>query len=165
MLARIRHRARQFFGALRPRVEPAARADAYRWLTSEQQRLFETMMLRDQQHGIEVYQRVRDSLAGDDPHLFTAALLHDCGKGRVALWERVAHVVLGAIAPGLRGLIASERGSDWRRAFWRLLHHPDIGAGMAAHAGADPDTVRMIRMQESPAPDERLALLQAADEA
>lgn len=165
MLARARHRVGQFFGALRPRVDPSARAEAYRWLTPEQQRLFETMMLRDQQHGIEVYVRVRAEASVDDPALFAAALLHDCGKGRVALWQRVAHVVLGAVVPRLRVRIASERGAPWRRAFWRLLHHPRIGSELAAQAGADPDTVRMIRMQESPAPDERLALLQAADEA
>ncbi|HXK34022.1 MAG TPA: hypothetical protein VNM91_08440 [Dehalococcoidia bacterium] len=165
MLARARHRVAQFFGALRPHVDPAARAEAYAWLTPEQRRLFETMMLRDQQHGIEVYARVRARSARDDATLFAAALLHDCGKGRVALWQRVAHVVLGAVAPGLRRRIASEHGAAWRRAFWRLLHHPDIGADLAARAGADPDTVRMIRMQESPAPDGRLALLQAADEA
>ena len=164
MLARLRHRLGQFFGAFRPHVSSEERAGAYRYLASGEQSLFEAMMLRDQQHGIEVFGRVRVS-AGDDRQLLAAALLHDCGKGRVAIWQRVAHVVLGVGAPGLRRRIASERGAGWRRAFWRLLYHPDIGAGLAERAGADADVVRIIREQESPHPDERLALLQAADEA
>jgi hypothetical protein len=83
----------------------------------------------------------------------------------VRLWQRVAHVALGAAAPGLRRRLGSERGAPWRQALWRLLHHPRIGAAMAASAGADTDAVRMILEQDAEAPDERLALLQAADEA
>ncbi|MDP9237871.1 MAG: HD domain-containing protein [Chloroflexota bacterium] len=165
MLRRARHRAGQFFGALRPRVDADERADAYRYLTDNQRRIFESMMLRDQQHGIEVLRRVRASAGGDDAALCTAALLHDCGKGNVRLWHRVAHVLLGAVAPGLRSRIASERGAAWRRAMWRLLHHADIGARMAEAAGSDAEVVRLIREQEASAPDARLALLQAADEA
>jgi hypothetical protein len=165
MFARALHRVRQLAGALRPRVSAAEREDAYRWLSDGERRLFETMMLRDQQHGVEVWRRVRAASGQDDAPLFAAALLHDCGKGRVALWQRVAHVIIGFVAPGLREAIASEHGAGWRQAFWRLLYHPDIGAKMAAQAGADAEVVRMIREQESERPDARLALLQAADEA
>ena len=159
------HRVRQFAGALRPRVAPAARDDAYRYLSQEQRAVFESMMLRDQQHGIGVYRRVRAASANEDPTLFTAALLHDCGKGRVALWQRVAHVLLGATSPSLRARIAAEHGTAWRQAFWRLLHHPGLGATMVARTDADPDTIRMIREQDAASPDQRLALLQAADDA
>jgi hypothetical protein len=165
MFARALHRMRQFAGALRPRVSDAQRADAYRWLVAPQQAIFESMMLRDQQHGFEVYRRVHAEAAPDDRPLFAAALLHDCGKGPVRLWQRVVYVVLGAMAPPLRARIAAERGPAWRRAFYRLLHHPELGARMVAATGADPDVVRMIREQETREPDARLALLQAADEA
>lgn len=165
MLARASHRARQFVGALRPRVTPEARADAYCHLNVAERAVFESMVLRDQQHGIEVYRRVRAVAATNDDALFAAALLHDCGKGRIALWQRVAHVVVGASAPSLRPRIASDQGAPWRQAFWRLLHHPELGAEMVAQTGADPDTIRMIREQDAEAPDERLAQLQAADEA
>jgi hypothetical protein len=164
MLGRARHRVRQFFGALRPHVDRADRDDAYRYLNDAQRRLFESMMLRDQQHGIEVYRRVRAAAGGEDGALFTAALLHDCGKGRVRLWQRVAHVVLEAAAPWLLRRIASERGAGWRRAFWRLLHHPALGAEMVAGTGADPEVVRLVREQDAAEPDARLAVLQAADE-
>jgi hypothetical protein len=162
-MRRLRHRLRQFFGALRPRVAVRARVEAYAYLTTPQQRLFETMTLRDQAHGIHVMRHVR-AQAGDDSMLCAAALLHDCGKGRVALWHRVAFVVLGA-TPATRERIASRHGAEWRQAMWRLLHHPSLGAHLVAQTGADPEIVRMIREQDAPAPDRRLAILQAADEA
>jgi hypothetical protein len=155
---------RQFFGALRPRVTVRERVEAYAYLTEKQQRLFETMTLRDQAHGIHVLRHVRAQTAGDDAVLFAAALLHDCGKGRVALWHRVAFVVLGA-TPHMSERVASRHGSEWRQALWRLLHHPSLGAHMVAQTGADPEIVRMIREQDAPAADGRLAILQAADDA
>lgn len=165
MLDRLSHRLRQFFGALRPQLSTRARFDAYTWLDEPQREIFESMMLRDQQHGVVVYRRVRAAVGADDGRLFAAALLHDCGKGDVWLWQRVGHVVLGAVAPGWRPRVAAEHGAAWRQAFWRLLHHPEIGASMVAAAGGDADVVRMIREQEAPRADARLALLQAADEA
>jgi hypothetical protein len=165
MLARVRHRVRQFFGALRPHVSAEQRADAYRYLNDSQRSVFESMTARDQQHGIEVLRRVRTSAAGEDTALFVASLLHDCGKGDVRLWQRVAYVLLAALAPWLLRRIAVEYGRSWRHALWRLLHHPELGARIVAATGADSDTVRMIRDQDAAEPDARLALLQAADEA
>jgi hypothetical protein len=163
-LPRPWHRVRQFFGALRPRVTVRDRVEGYVWLTPPQQRLFETMTIRDQQHGIAVMRRVRAE-AGDDPTLLAAALLHDCGKGKVALWHRVAYVLLGAW-PALRDRVAARHGAAWRQAIWRLAHHPSLGAGLVAHTGADPEIVRMIRQQDAPAQeDRRLAILQSADNA
>lgn len=155
------HRVRQFFGVLRSRVTPAERAASYAWLTPAEQALFESMMLRDQQHGIVVLGRVRASSPLEDRALFAAALLHDCGKGRVTLWQRVLHVA----APWAEVRLARESGSAWRQALWRLRYHPDIGADMAIQAGGAAETVRLIREQEKQPADPRLALLQAADDA
>src|SRR5262245_32834966 len=157
------HRVRQFFGALRPHVEEDERDDAYRWLNKGERELFESMMLRDQQHGIHVYRHVRAVAEADDRALFTAALLHDCGKGHVTMWQRIAHVCMGGALSGIESRIASEDGAGWRRAMYRLRYHPDIGADLVASADSDPETVRLIRAQEQPEPDARLALLQAAD--
>jgi hypothetical protein len=121
------------------------------------------MMLRDQQHGIIVYRRVRGVTGGDDPTLFVAALLHDCGKGEVAMWQRIAHVCLGGALPTVEARVASIDGHGWRRAMYRLRYHPDIGADLVASANSDPETVRLIRAQDQKTPDPRLALLQAAD--
>jgi hypothetical protein len=160
---RFWHRVRQFFGALRPRVTGDERRHAYGYLTPAEQRLFETMTIRDQEHGIIVMRRVAVS-AGHDRLLCTAALLHDCGKGHVRLWHRVLHVAVG-VSPAWHRKLAAESGAGWRRALWRLLHHAALGADLAAEAGADPDVVRMIRQQDAPQPDARLALLQTADNA
>lgn len=160
-MPRAWHRVRQFFGALRPSVGVRDRVEAYVWLTPAQQRLFETMTLRDQQHGIIVMRRARAE-AGDDAALCAAALLHDVGKGNVALWHRVAYVLLGT-APRWRERAASRHGAAWRQALWRLRHHPSLGAGLVAQTGADPDIVRMIRGEAGT--DARLAVLQRADEA
>jgi hypothetical protein len=165
MLDRARHRVRQFFDALHPHVSAEMRADAYRYLNDAQRTVFESMTLRDQQHGIEVLRRVRRSADEEDAALFAASLLHDCGKGPVRLWQRVAYVLLAAAAPWLLRRIAVENGGGWRRTLWRLLHHPALGARIVAATGADADTVRMIGEQDTAEPDARLALLQAADEA
>ena len=174
MLRRAEQRIAQFITALRPHVDPHDRAESYSYLHDGQRRIFEAMMLRDQQHGIDVFRRVRTKRS-DDRDLLAAALLHDCGKGNVTLWLRVLHVILAASAAGFRARLATEHGAAWRQALWRLQHHPELGAAMvAATAGAgghtngahpDADIVRLIREQEAPSPDERLAILQAADEA
>jgi len=165
MLRRVAHRVRQFFGALRPRLTDAERAEACAYLDPPLRDVFESMTLRDQQHGFVVYRRVRAAAATADPLLFQAALLHDCGKGpHVRLWHRVAHVLLG-IVPAVERAAMREEGAGWRRSLWLLHHHPELGATMVARAGGHPDVVRMIREQDSPQPDARLALLQAADEA
>ena len=165
MLASAWHRVRQFFGALRPRVTDADRGEAYGYLDARLRGVFESMMMRDQQHGIIVFRRVRAAASPDDCALLAAALLHDCGKGRVMLWQRVAHVLLMAATPSLDRRLASELGAAWRQAFWRLREHPRLGAEIVAAAGADPDVVRLIREQDAPALDARLAILQAADDA
>ena len=167
MLSRAWHRIRQFFGALRPRVRDDERAEAYRWLSPAEQALFETMTLRDQQHGIVVLAAGARESPGDDRDLLAAALLHDCGKGDVASLapgRACGHACAVRLAP----LSASrlEDGPAWRRALWRLRYHPDIGADMARQAGSSP---------EVGAPDPRAGcrrsrtrgwpLLQAADDA
>jgi hypothetical protein len=156
---------RQFFGALRPRVSAADRVAAYEWLTPSLRVVFESMTLRDQQHGIVVWRRARTASREPDGELFAAALIHDCGKGRIALWQRVAHVLLATFAPRIETRVADERGASWRQALWRLREHPRLGAEMAAVAGASPEVVRLIAEQDAPAPDARLVILQEADEA
>lgn len=162
-MRRMAHRVRQFAGALRPRVSASEQARARALLSIPEHALFESMTLRDREHGVIVERRVRRQ-APDDDVLAVAALLHDCGKGRVALWHRVLFVIARAVAP--RWLHRTMRQQDgWRAALWRLEHHPELGAELARQAGAHPDVVRMIREQESPAPDARLRILQHADEA
>src|SRR3990172_7103523 len=90
--SRALYRSRQFFGSVRPRVDPGLRAEAFALLNEPQRALFDSMTPRDQQHCLAVYQRLRQDGQGD-AGLLVAALLHDAGKGRIALWHRVAYVL------------------------------------------------------------------------
>ncbi len=164
-ITRAAYRTRQFVGSLRPRVPAEERAELASLLSAGEQRLFESMTLRDQRHGLDVYRTLRRQ-GHQDAALLTAALLHDVGKGRISLWHRVAYVLLGAGAPALLDRLAAEEGAGWRQALWRCVHHPERGAEMAAAAGSAPEVVRLIRLQESDeGVDSRLQLLRAADEA
>jgi len=123
------------------------------------------MALRDQQHCYEVYRRLREQ-GCHDGDLLTAALLHDAGKGSMAadpvrLWHRVTYVVLSAAAPPLLGwLTESGRGG-----LATLRHHAEAGARLAESLGASPRVVEIVLRHEERGPaDDRLRLLQSADE-
>lgn len=163
--ARAAYRSRQFFGALRARVEEDERAEVAAHLTPAEQRLFQSMDLRDQRHALDVLRALKAS-GQRDPSLLAAALLHDVGKGPIKLWHRVAFVVLRAVSPGLLRRVARADNSGWRGALARTLDHAEGGAALAEEAGSTAETVRLIRLHRSPAGDDAvLALLQAADEA
>jgi hypothetical protein len=121
------------------------------------------MTLRDRQHCLDVYNRVRSK--HDDRDLHVAALLHDSGKGRIALWHRVAYVLLDAGAPGLlQRLIAPGEGSGWRQALYRCVHHETLGAERARNAGSNDRVVALIGGDNSNETRDQLAALHAADD-
>ena len=157
--------SRQFFGALRPRIDAGLRAEALGLLREPERRLFEAMNRRDQQHCLEVYRRLR-AKGHDDADLLTAALLHDVGKGRIALWHRVAYVLLAAGAPGMVARLAAPgNGRGWRQALHRCRHHPKLGAELARRAGSPAAVVALFGAEELAMDGGRLAALQAADDA
>ena len=159
------YRSRQFFGALRPRIDAGLRAEALGPLREPERQLFEAMTRRDQQHCLEVYRRLR-AQGHDDHDLLTAALLHDIGKGRVALWHRVAYVLLEAGAPGLLARLAAPgEGRGWRQALYRCRHHPKLGAELARRAGSSASVAALIGAEEVATDGGLLAALQAADDA
>ena len=162
--SRMIYRSRQFFASLRPRVDPALGDEAFALLSEPERHLFGSMTLRDQQHGTDVYRRLRRQHSDRD--LLVAALLHDCGKGQIALWHRVAYVLLSASAPSLLRRVGGEgTGASWRQALYRCLHHAELGARMAEQAGSAPRVVALIRGDHTREGNEQLAALQAADDA
>lgn len=162
--SRMFYRSRQLFASLRPRVDPALRDEAFALLSEPERQLFDSMTPRDQQHCLDVYRRLRDQHSDRD--LLVAALLHDCGKGQIALWHRVASVLLSASAPSLlRRAAVAGVGANWRQALYRCLHHPELGARMAEQAGSSPRVVALIRGDHTSEGNEQLAALQAADDA
>lgn len=157
-LTRARYRARQFFGSLRPRIDPSLRDEALALLSDGERALFDSMTPRDRQHCLEVYARLRTQ-GRDDRDLLVAALLHDAGKGRIALWHRVAYV----LAPPalLERVTAPGDGAGWRNALYRCHHHEELGAELARNAGANEQVVALILGDPA---DARVAALHAADD-
>lgn len=161
---RALYRSRQFFGSVRPRVDADQKSRAFRLLSEPQQRLFLTMTRRDQQHCLAVYARLLQD-GHDAADLLIAALLHDCGKGRIALWHRVVFVLLEATSPALlRRLALRGAGDGWRQALDRCLRHPELGADLTSAAGASAAVAALIREDATGAPPELMAALHAADE-
>jgi hypothetical protein len=118
------------------------------------------MEQRDQRHALEVAARLQRA-GQDNPDLIAAALLHDCGKGAVPVWMRVANVLV----PSFVRSVALEERPGWRGAAYRLVNHAEIGSRAAAAAGASSLTVDLIRGKVEPAQAGALALLTAADDA
>ncbi len=159
------YRTRQFIGSLRPRVDDELRDEAFGLLNEREQALFVSMTPRDQQHCLSVYRRLRTE-GHEDRALLTAALLHDVGKGEIALWHRVVYVLLEGGAPGLLRRSASPgSGRGWRQTFYRCLHHPRLGAELAREAGCSEQVAVLIGTAADDAADERLLALHAADDA
>jgi HD-like signal output (HDOD) protein len=163
-MSRAMYRSRQFVTSLRPHVNAALRDEAFSLLSEPQRRLFESMTVRDQQHCLDVYRCLR-AKRHDDRDLLVAGLLHDCGKGQIALWHRVAYVVLDAAAPGfLQGIAAQGDGPSWREALYRCVHHAELGARLAEQAGSSSRVIELIRGEQDAETSEQLAALRAADD-
>lgn len=96
---------------------------------------------------------------GADDELILAGLLHDCGKPTgTRLWHRVAGVLLGRLAPGLRARLA--RGES---TFALYLDHARRGAAQAQMEGRSERVVRLIARHHEPPRDADERLLARAD--
>lgn len=124
----------------------------------------------DRAHHLAVY----DALVADgcrDPDILRAALLHDVGKAdgrqRVRLPHRVVKVV-GERWQSRRVIRLARRDAGWlRHGLWLAIHHPLVGSGQVAAAGASRRVCDLIRWHEDAeraSRDAGLALLQRADD-
>jgi hypothetical protein len=147
---------------LTARVGADERAAAAAWLSASQLRLFDTMHVADQRHGLDVVAALR---AQDVTELdvLVAGLLHDAGKGRIGVGPRVVH----ALGQAYGGWIVRVAGivPGWGADLRTLADHAAISARLAAGAGCSPRTVALIRDQEAPTDPEFGELLHVADEA
>jgi hypothetical protein len=159
-LARALYRSRQVWHALRPRLDSDRLQSAFTLLNEQESALFERMERRDQRHALEVMTRLR-ARGVEERNVLVAALLHDCGKGAIPLWLRVAKV----LAPRLVTRVGREAGDGWRGAAHRLMHDSQLSAALAKGARASPVTVRLIAGHPAPGEEAILALLRAADDA
>ena len=158
-------RVGQFISHVRARVSPDEEALVDRVLPPRAGTVFRAMPVADRRHALDVATRLtRDG--HDDPELLAAALLHDAGKGdRMALWHRVAGVLLESAAPRALRRLASPDAGSWRHPFHLYLHHDAISAEMAVAAGCSPRTGAFIRGQPTEADAPLAAALKAADDA
>ncbi len=162
-LGRMAYRVRQFRRALgaRPRSEDAALLAAY--LSPEEQRLFRATSPRDQHHHLQTL-RLLARRGAVPRHLARAALLHDVGKGRVHLYERVLYVLLAAATPRLLAVLARREGPGPLGALYRIHHHPRRAVALLRPLGAAPRELELIlRHHEPPGADAELNALIAAD--
>lgn len=154
------YRLRQGVRAIGARPTAETRAIFGAYLTPEQGSLIASLSPRDQYHSgktasILIAHGVRDR------ELILAAILHDCGKGRQELWQRVAYVVLAACIPRLFEQI-SKTPKRWQGALYRSRYHAELGAALAA-AGCSERVVELIAGHHQPAAGEDQRLLQWAD--
>lgn len=156
------YRVRQFLRALfGPRTSPDL-ADLAGLLTAEQKALFAAMAAGDQHHCLSVAQGL--AAAGQtDPDLLRAALVHDAGKSvaHVAVWERVAHVLISRWDPALASRLGSPHQGGFAHGLYVLAHHAELGAGLATRAGFPAPTVALLRGAGDP---QMQAALDAADD-
>lgn len=130
-LARAAYRVRQVLLGFRPALRAGEVAAVRALLNDEERALFTSMDARDRRHSVDMLLWLRDRTA-PSPTLEVAALLHDVGKGRLRLHERVAFVLLGVVLPRWRSRLGTPEARGLaggaRRALWRLEHHGALGA-------------------------------------
>lgn len=147
-------------------------------LTAEERRLFMAMDRYDRAHSLALAKRLRD-----DPLLYRAALLHDCGKltSELGLRVRWAYTFLEVFAPRLLARLAAKvereaHGEDvlkrmrsippgWRRGIYVQLHHGEVAAALLERAGSDVELVRLVRDHQKEPRDERARRLRRMDDA
>jgi hypothetical protein len=156
---RALYRTRQAGHALYPRLDANELARARSLLNEGEARLFFAMERRDQRHALEVCGRLI-ATGVESPALLKAALLHDCGKGAVPVWLRVANV----LSPWLVHRLASE-GPGLRGAAYRLVNHGEIGVRLLEAAGSSPAVIRLVLGRVEAHESDALARLRAADDA
>jgi len=145
--------------ALRPRIAATDLAFARSLLTDPERELFDAMERRDQRHAIAVLTKVR--VHTEDHDVLIAALLHDCGKGAVPVWQRILKVV----SPDMLFRLAhADPSKGWQHAAHRLHTHESIGEQLAREAGVTEGAIRLIGGQTTPEDAWKVAILEAADD-
>jgi len=117
-----------------------SREEAFDCLNLDEQTLFLRLAPADQRHSLTVFHAaIAEYPADTDLHI--ASLLHDVGKGRPSLFDRIAFSLLTSVAPWI--LLKWEqkpRNSGTGRIAY-LLKHTDDSAQLAALAGSHPAVV------------------------
>jgi hypothetical protein len=118
--------------------------EALQTLNQDERALFRRMRAVDQRHALAVCDAARRS-APHDQILWTAALLHDVGKGRPSLGDRIALTLLEKLAPWLLIRWRLLPSDTWRGRQARLVAQTEASARFAELAGSDKAVVDALR--------------------
>ncbi len=156
--------ARRFFRGLRGSLSPSEERAVRALLRPAELRLFETLQGRERRHALDVMAWLIANTTPSD-ELLVAALLHNTGKGRLYVHERILHVLLLQFAPRLHARLASPEGGRLGRALAAQRDHPERGAQALAAIGCSPRVRELVRGHHdgSPGDDGELAWLIEAD--
>ncbi|MBI4670604.1 MAG: hypothetical protein HY741_02915, partial [Chloroflexi bacterium] len=113
--------------------------------------LYQTMPLGDQRHALVLL----DGLAAQGFRarpVLEAALLHDVAKRSVGLGYRTGVILMNKFSPTALARVARANPNDWRYPFYVSLHHPELGAELAARAGVTEPTLTLIRAHQMTTP-------------
>lgn len=148
MLGRVRYRVRQVVRGFDTRLAPDEIRAVRSLLSDRELSLFLEMDRRDQRHSVDlVYQLDRVQTAAGPPSmsLRRAALLHDVGKGRLAVWARSAFVLLNLTSTRLARRLELEGSPGLRGALWRIRYHASLGAIRLVEFGVEERVVELVR--------------------
>lgn len=142
------YRIRQFlraWNALPLTVEEKQRVRAI--LNDAAFELYQTMSLGDQRHALALLDGLLAQGYRARP-LLEAALLHDVAKREVGLGYRTGVILMNKFSPTALARVARADPRDWHYPFYVSLHHPELGAALAAQAGITEPTLTLIRMHQ-----------------
>ncbi len=142
------YRVRQFFRAAR--AMPLTQQEIERLravLNDDALALYQTMPLGDQRHSLNIFDALIAQGYNARP-LLQAALLHDVGKRNIGLAHRTGVILLDKISLTALARVASDNAESWRHPFYVSLHHPQIGAELAARVGVEENALALIRAHQ-----------------
>jgi hypothetical protein len=164
LVSRALYRIAQFRRALNPHVTPSELKAAQQTLGPALYPLFQSMHQADQRHALDVFEFLLNS-GQSDRAILQAALIHDCGKGRLAgaelrLWHRVVHVLLHPLPPLARLAAGASSGLA------ALRDHGEKTLTLARDYGASDEVIGLLSQAEGfAALDARGKALKRADDA
>ncbi len=146
------YRVQQFGqAALTPSLRPSESARVRAFLGDRAFALYQTMPRGDQRHALKLFDGLTAQGYTARP-LLEAALLHDVAKRELGLGYRAAVVLLNQWSPDALARAARANPRDWRYPFYVSLHHPEMGAQLAAQVGIAEPALTLIRAHQTPAP-------------
>jgi hypothetical protein len=166
LLSRSMYRVRQMSLGVRPALRASEVVIVHERLSAAERALFMAMEPRDRRHSMDMVLWLRAHGPTPSASLEAGTLLHDAGKGRLRLIERVLFVLAGVAGSGFRSRLGREGERGLRGALWRLEHHAALGAGRLE--GISTERVQWLvahHTDAAPPGDDELARLMAADEA